>query len=149
MGWPSEGAWLARADGARVRVGGKTWRLRLRVVDCGRLVLPTGRLVACDPFAGLQAGGNPYVQVLPGSYPVMVTLADVGGEEDGSHIREAYASLLLSAEPEVRREVLELGPAGESLPRLGPGEFVGFPVDAGTACFVDAGAIETAMPEGD
>lgn len=57
MVWPDKGPWLALAGDRRIRVDGDPWRLRL--VDCGRLTLPTGRLVACDPFAGLQEGGTP------------------------------------------------------------------------------------------
>lgn len=79
----------------------------------------------------------------------MVTIADVSGRLDDSHLREAYASVLLSDEPEVRRSVLEPGPAGGTVPELAADEYVGFPVDAGTACFIDGGAVEHAMPDGD
>lgn len=146
MGWPEQGPWLAMAD-AQVRVDGGIWSTR--PVDCGKLVMPTGQLVTCDPFVTLQSEGNPYVRVAPGVYPVVVTVADVSGEQDGSHLREAYASLVLRGEPEVRRSVLQPGPDGESVPELAPDEYVGFPVDTGTACFADGGAVESAMPEGD
>jgi hypothetical protein len=135
MDWPpggdedKYGPWLALADGAELRAAdGAVWRLS--VVDCGELVLPTGRLGACDPFSDLERSPeDPSVEVPPGSYPVRVTLADVSGKGDGSHIREAYASLLLGGDPEVRRAYL-----------------FGFGVDAGTACLVDAGTVMSAMP---
>jgi Protein of unknown function (DUF4241) len=146
MGWPEQRLWLAMAE-AQVRVDGERWSTHR--VDCGTLVVPTGRLVICDPFVALEREGNPYVRVAPGVYPVTVTVADVSGELDGSHLREAYASLVLNGELEVRRSVLQLGVSGETVPELAPDEFVGFPVDSGTACFVDGGAVETAMPEGD
>jgi hypothetical protein len=104
MVWPNSRFWNALADGARIEVDGGI--LRLSVVDCGTLVAPVGRLVACDPFAYLRPTGNPYIAIPPREYPIKVTLADVSGREDGSHIREVYASLLLSDEPEITRRVL-------------------------------------------
>jgi hypothetical protein len=135
MDWPPEGdevkygPWLALSDGAEVQAAdGRVWRLS--VVDCGELVLPKGRLIACDPFSVLDGAlDGPFVQVPPGRYPVRVTLADVSGKRNGSHVREAYVSLLLGGGPEVRRAF----------------EF-SFGVDAGTACFVDAAVVRSAMP---
>jgi hypothetical protein len=135
MAWPPAGQearfgpWLALADGAEISAAdGGVWRLS--VVDCGDLVLPQGRLIACDPFSDLEGAiDGPHVAVPPGTYPVRVTLADVSGKRDGSHIREAYVSLLLGGGPEFRRAY----------------EF-GFGVDAGTVCFVDGGVVRSAMP---
>jgi hypothetical protein len=140
--WPNDSTWSALRDGARVTVGGETYALS--VVDCGQLYLPTGRVAACDPFVQLD-DPKVFAQVPPGRYAVRVTLADVSGALDGSHVREAYVSLLLhpGAQEASRRP---LGtPEGED---LAPGEFYGFGVDAGTACFVDAGAAARCMPEG-
>jgi hypothetical protein len=133
--WPPEGdearygPWLALADGAEVRTtDGRPWRLS--VVDCGDLVLPKGQLIACDLFSNLdEALDGPSVPVPPGTYPVRVTLADVSGKRNGSHMREAYVSLLLGGGPEVRRAY----------------QF-GVSVDAGAVCFVDAAAVRSAMP---
>jgi hypothetical protein len=112
--------------------------------------MPTGRLVACDPFAGLGKTGNPFLQVSPGRYRVLVTLADVSGAHDSSHIREAYATLMLDETAvETTRRIIT--PTGEDPcpPEMSDdGTYHGFPVDAGTACFVDQGAVETLMPDG-
>jgi hypothetical protein len=143
--WPNHASWLALQEGDLRVDDDEEWRLF--VVDCGELVVPSGKLVACDPFAAMRRGGNPYVRVPPGRYPVRVTLADVSGQKDGSHIREAYASLLLAPEVETSREVLSLLPEGQEPPELEPGEFVGFQVDAGTACFVDDEALVRGMPD--
>ena len=79
-----------------------------------------------------------------------VTIADVSGRADGSHVREAYASLILSRLPEASRRVLTPLREGEEPPTISEGEFMGFGVDAGTACFVDDRALESGMPpEGD
>lgn len=141
--WPNHPLWSALRRGD-VEVGTELYHLE--VVDCGDLCMPSGKLVACDPFAGMNRGGNPYVQLPPGRYPVRVTVADVSGKGDGSHPREAYASLLLRSEPEVERRVLSPVAEGEGGPVLGPGEFLGFPVDSGTACFVDDEALRSGMP---
>jgi hypothetical protein len=145
MVWPNSQFWSALADRARIEIDGTI--LRLSVVDCGTLVVPFGRLVACDPFAYLRPTGNPYITIPPGEYPIKVTLADVSGREDGSHIREAYASLLLGDEPEITRRVLTPLVDGDPMPELADDEFIGFPVDAGTACFVDEGTLASSMPD--
>lgn len=135
MSWPPDGdeakygPWLALSDGAEIStIDGEVWRLS--VVDCGDLVLPVGRLIACDPFSNLDDSlDGPFVQVRPGRYPVRVTLADVSGKRKASHLREAYVSLVLGKNPEVRRAY-----------QFGVG------VDAGTVCFVDAAIVRSAMP---
>jgi hypothetical protein len=124
-------------------------QVRLRVVDCGFLTLPSGRLVACDPFVFLQPEGNPHIQVAPGRYPVFVTVADVSGADDRSHEREAYMTVVLSDPPELERRMLvqQVDHARPEIVKLEPDEILGFPVDAGTACFVDDGALKTGMPD--
>lgn len=139
--WPNDPRWSARRDGVAVAVGDETYRLS--VVRCGTLKVPTGRVVACDPFVDLEHA-RVYAEVAPGSYPVEVTLADVSESGDGSHVREAYGSLILADRPEVRRVVLGT-PPDET---LAPGEYYGFGVDAGTACFADAGAVLDAEAPG-
>lgn len=136
--WPNrrEGDWKALSEGDHA-VNGHLYRLR--GVDCGELSLPSGRLAICDPFTGMHRGGNPQVVLPPGRYRVQVTLADVGagrgGSSDGGTLCTAYASLLLSgasgsSSSETRRELL----------------IPGFPVDSGTACFVDDEALVHGMP---
>lgn len=116
------------------------------IVDCGELVLPTGQLTACDPYADLWSGPDRAIPVPPGRYPIQLTLFDVSGAADGSHHRVAYTSLLLAERPEVARRVLAPGRSPAEAAALAPGEFFGFPVDAGTACFVDGGALGYGMP---
>lgn len=112
----------------------------LSVVDCGNLVLPSGRLVAADPFVTLMRE-NPYYAVPPGAYSVQVTI-------DEALQREMYVSLILVATPEVeRRFLVPHKPDGESyLPVTDDEEFYGVSVDAGTVCFVDDEAVQRYMP---
>lgn len=129
--WPNhrEGDWKALSEGDHVVNG---YLYRLRVVDCGEVFLPSGRLAVCDPFTGMRRGGNPQVALPPGRYQVRVTFADGGWSKagDGDTLCAAYASLLLSNAPETRRELL----------------IPGFPVGSGTACFVDDETLVHGMP---
>lgn len=146
MSWPNNDSWLALVDGGQFMLDDHT--CTTSVIDCGMLLMPTGRLVARDPFAGMERTGNRSIALPPGTYPVRVTLADVSEAGDGSHIREAYASLLLHDAPEAERRILTPLLDGEEPPTLAPGEFSGIPVDAGTVCFVDADALASGMPDG-
>ena len=123
------------------RVPGSRWTHRVH--DLGNLMVPSGRLEASDPFVDL--GGGPTIRVPPGEYPVRVTVADVSDAQDGSHLREAYLSLVLAEGDPARSAVLT--PEGcEPAPE---GEFHGVPVDAGTVAFADADAVRRCMPAGD
>ncbi|MDO9383609.1 MAG: DUF4241 domain-containing protein [Hyphomicrobiaceae bacterium] len=145
MSYPNEPYWGALTPGPA-----KIENYVLSVYDCGKLRMPTGQLVACDPFAAMQKTGNPAVAIPPGDYTVKVTLADVSDKSDGSHVREAYATLLIddTASEVTRRIITPLHDAGNADPEIGEdGDYHGFPVDAGTACFVDAGALVSSMPD--
>jgi len=145
MNWPNNASWSA---GQHEKIAGAgeqkvfTW-----VVECGTLYLPSGRLVVCDPFAFMRQRGNPRVIVPPGRFPVTVTLADVSEQLDRRHVREAYASIVFDTAPESYRVALPLVREGEEAPVLDDGEYVGFRVDAGTACFVDEASLATCMPD--
>src|SRR5262245_39946452 len=79
--YPNVDFWSALLDGGRIPVDeGKHYTLS--VVDCGFLVMPTGRLAACDPFAVLEKNSDLFVQVPPGRYRVLVTMADVSDDND-------------------------------------------------------------------
>lgn len=115
-------------------------------VACGDLILRSGRLIVCDPFVFLAAEA-PFVATPQGSFPVIVTLADVSEQQDRSHIREAYASIIFSPAIEAYRKAIPLVKEGTKRPVLQPDEFIGFSVDAGTACFVDQAVVEPCMPD--
>lgn len=147
MPYPNSPFWSAMRDGLEIAIGDKLYVLS--VINCGTLVAPHGQLVACDPFVYLDER-QPFVPIPPGTYPAYVTLADVSGKKDGSHIREAYATLVLDPAPEVSRQIITPLQGGEVAdPELIDESYHGFPVDAGTACFVDAGAIAQGMPSAD
>ncbi|MBC7594442.1 MAG: DUF4241 domain-containing protein [Kineosporiaceae bacterium] len=115
-------------------------RATLSVQDLGILRVPSGMLGACDPFVYLDE--SVIVPIPPGDYPVRVTIADVSTDQDGSHLREAYLSVVLSA-AESRLVVPASGPNGPPP----TDQFFGVGVDAGTVAFVDAEAVLRCMPE--
>ena len=148
MPYPNAAFWSALDDGRRVPVGdGKHYVLS--VIDCGSLVLPTGRLTMCDPIVGLETGSLFFVQVPPGRYRVRITLADVSDANDGSYLGVAYATLMLDETAiEVTRRIITPIADGPCPPELdAEGKFFGFPVDAGLACFMDQGVVDALMPE--
>jgi hypothetical protein len=115
------------------------WDAVLAVQDLGVLRVPSGQLGACDPFWALE---RPVVIPIPaGNYPVRVTVADVSEEHDGSHLREAYVSIVISD-----AETASLGAAAGTDGPPPPEQFLGVGVDAGTVAFVDAAAVLPSMP---
>ncbi len=130
-------AWRALRPG-NVSIGGDPHEIV--VVDCGELSLPSGRLVAADPFVTMTRA-NDYYAVSPGRYPVHVTV-------DETMRREMYVSLLLSDAPEVARApLIPYRPDGEQYPAPEADDEYGVPVDTGTVCFVDDEAVRRGMPE--
>ncbi len=147
MSWPNNN-WYA-LNNTVIDVGNEKYELS--TIDCGVLKLPSGKLVSADPFAGLSKEGNVYVKVPAGEYKVIVTLADVSSENNGSHIREAYATIVIDgSKKEVKRSCIQ--PTLNCQPndeKIKEGEYFGFGVDAGTACFVDAESLMEGMPDED
>lgn len=113
----------------------------LAVRDLGELHVRSGRLAACDPFVQLD---SPLITPIPtGTFPVRVTIADVSDEQDGSHLREAFLSVVIAEGMPASIEPAESEASGAPA----PGKWFGIGVDAGTVAFVDATVIETGMPE--
>jgi hypothetical protein len=142
--WPNGPEWSALKNDHTIQT--EKGPRYLWTVACGELLMPSGRLVACDPFVFLEASNNRHVVVPRGRFPVIVTMADVSAAQDRSHVREAYASILFSPAVEAYRKALPLAKEGEERPELEGDEFVGFAVDAGTACFVDDAVVGPCMP---
>ena len=90
MAYPNVSYWAALKTGPS-----EINDYKLSVIDCGRLRVPSGQLVVCDPFVFMDNTDNPSVAIPPGDYSVKITLADVSEASDGSHLREAYATVLI------------------------------------------------------
>src|SRR5689334_15083192 len=85
--WPNHSTWAALKNNQTLQT--QDGPVFLWTVPCGDLTLPSGRLVACDPFVFLAPTGTPFIETPKGNFPVVVTLADVSEQQDRSHIREA------------------------------------------------------------
>ncbi|MFK0201177.1 DUF4241 domain-containing protein [Streptomyces lavendulae] len=116
----------------------------LAVAVAGELWLPSGEVIACDPFIGLGGGWTkPFTtRVTPGRYRVetaIATLVTPGADPGGRpHLRTAAARLVIrdTATASWEHAVTE----GQDVSGLGDGEFFGYGVDAGAGCFYDKAA---------
>ncbi len=116
--------------GASFQQGGQPVAVEVRRV--AELFLPSGRIVACDPLVNPES--EPYSRsVAPGTYPVELAIARVSPDNP----RVASARVLFREGTPSRFELASV----RALPAdLGPDEFVGYGVDAGMGCFMDAEA---------
>lgn len=102
----------------------------------GKLVLTSGKLVACDPLT--LADSEPFtINFLPGFYPVVLSVAHI---QKNNAQRVAYAMLCLSEQTPVRWEMATK--LNEDISSLKEGEFFGYGVDSGIGCFMDADAAQ-------
>ena len=103
--------------------------VRLVRVPTRKLELPTGRLVACDPFYDRLP--EPFTKALPpGSYEVSITHADFGDDW-----RSAFAVLIISDALIVSWELLTV--PGDQPVEGRPYRHIGYGVDSALGCFAD------------
>jgi len=101
-----------------------------KVVQVGNLVVTSQAVLAMDPIVG--AAINPFSQQVPkGRHPVTVAIADLDGDE-----RIAFARVQFSLHP-AHSWTMAVTDAKQDPAALGPGQFIGYGVDAGTGCFMD------------
>lgn len=111
--------------------------------DAGDLVLPTGKIVACDPAVSPDA--PPFaVCVAPGKYPVILSVAHYGGDQ-----RVAYAMLKFGDERPARWGAAL--PANRELTSPKADEVYYYGVDSATGCYMDveAARVLSESAEGD
>ena len=101
----------------------------------GLLLLPTGRIVACDPVMNPES--RPFTRkVQPGQYPFYLSLADVNGD-----VRVAFATLQFEKRRPASWELART--IGQKVAALKtPDRFFGYCVDAGLGCMMDKAAAE-------
>jgi hypothetical protein len=104
------------------------------------LWLPSGRVIAGEPFS-FGADDSGFVQrVPPGQYPLVLVLAVSAARGYlRAHEMIAAARLVIRDEPVVSWEMAVH--EGQDVAELGDDEFFGYPVDGGTGGFVDAANI--------
>ncbi|MGW7290538.1 DUF4241 domain-containing protein [Streptomyces sp. NPDC054847] len=121
----------------------------MSVTPAGELWLPTGRVVACDPFVSLGTGeSEPFTaEVPPGRYRVECAVATIAerdeepADDEPPHLRIAAARLLIKDTAPVAWEIAHQ--AGQDPASLADDEFFAYGVDAGTGCFYDAACDES------
>lgn len=106
--------------------------LTVSVQKTGTIALPSGHIVACDP--GLIGVENlePFTRsVTPGTYPVLLSVPK--GDRP-------LASKIVFNDNKIVRWELALRPRWSMLPR-DPDAKIGYIVESGTGCFIDAAAL--------
>lgn len=118
--------YFAAAFQAGARVKTRWGEATVRVIEAGKLELPTGRIVACDSFVFNDV---PFARsVPPGSYPVVLSAAVL----DDGNTSIACACLRIRGSAPVRwRAVPHQGQ------RLLPGQLPEYPVGSASGCFMD------------
>ena len=100
----------------------------------GSLDLPSGRLVACDPFV-FAGNTDPFLVTLPsGPYAIVLVVLQMATDQ-----RVAFARLDVSPGRAERWEMMTV--VGQDLATLAPEEFFGYGVDSGTGGFADEAAM--------
>ncbi|WP_294818737.1 DUF4241 domain-containing protein [uncultured Flavobacterium sp.] len=105
----------------------------LTEINIGDVNLPTGRIIASDPFFTEEQ--QPFSRTVePGKFPVYIYVAKI----DELHHWIAYAKLKFRAE-NASKWILALTDdlTPDELDDLAEDEFYGFPVESGLACFLD------------
>lgn len=123
---------VERDRGRYLRDGERFGLTTIRLHDIGLLEVPSGTIVACDPFL---VDGPPLARkVAPGSYLVTLAVAQFTSGDQ----RVAAATVRFRDDLPLRWEVATF----DTTPRK-RGADPGYPVDAGTGCFMDLGAQAT------
>ncbi|NGM16377.1 DUF4241 domain-containing protein [Verrucosispora sioxanthis] len=122
--------------GYRIERDGITYRVE--PYELGPVVLPSGKVVGCDP---LVAHATPFVgSVVPGRYPLRAWVA-VLHVDGGEWQRRITALQLMVVDEPVAAWSMALLP-GQDVASLGDEDFFGYAVDAGTGTLADQVAIE-------
>lgn len=103
-------------------------------IHVGDVNLPTGRVIAGDPFFIEEQ--EAYARAVePDKYPVYIYMARI----DDQHHRVAFAKIKFRPE-DASKWILAISEdlTTEELNELGEDEFFGFAVESGIACFMDA-----------
>lgn len=107
--------------------------VKLYMHNMGNLHVTDGKIIVCDPF--LYNDEMPFEATFPiGKFPVQLAVATIRTDE-----RVAFARINFNEETLPVSWQLAVKP-GQDVTTLKKGQIFGFPVDAGTASFMDASA---------
>lgn len=108
--------------------------VNLTEVFIGNLYLPTGKIIAGDPF--FISNTKPFkLTVNPGTYPVKLLIHKI----EETHFRIAFSKIVFSDVP-ATKWILALteDTTKKQIESLQEGDFLGYGVDAGLGCFRDS-----------
>lgn len=135
-GAPSWDLVTAFVPRAKLKEEGRVYAVEL--VTLPPLVLPTGRIFACDPYT--MFGAAPFERaVRRGAYPVTLSVAKISGRVTD---RRVGCAMVRFAKGPVA-EWVNATKKGQKVTRLAPGYHYGYGVDAGVGCFGDASVLPT------
>ena len=118
----------AFVDGTRVKQ--YEYELRFSLLEMGKIKIPSGYVIACDPI--VMYGRDEFTQKFPiGQFPVQLSIVKINNANE----RVAYSRIKFSDNDVVRWE-FALCPGQDALPING-GKSYCFSVDAGLAVFID------------
>lgn len=111
-------------------IGGVGYDIVVHRRSVGELVLPTGKLIACDPLLTLDS--EPFeIDLDPGSYPVSLIIPEMRDER-----LVAYAIIAIRATDVCRWEIATLPPHDDQA-FADPLEDNGYSVDSNVGAFLD------------
>lgn len=115
--------------------------MSVRSEDVTTLVIPSGRIIACDPAFARFADNRVAFErrFSPGRYPLCFCWATIKYKYREEQ-RIACAMLRIRSEKPARWELATR--PGENIAELKGGKFFGYGVDSGMGCFVDADAFQ-------
>ncbi|WP_083267985.1 DUF4241 domain-containing protein [Lentzea guizhouensis] len=124
------------------RTGGDEQQV-ISVREVGWLAMPTGRLVAADPFVLWPEDAEPFTATFePGKYPVTVSLVSWLDRDGFPDVRQGYrvaaAKLTVRDEPAYVWEPALV--PGEHVAPMLPGQRFGYGVESSTGAFFDLSA---------
>jgi hypothetical protein len=105
------------------------------VYDLSEVVLPTGHVVACDPFSIFPGTAAFEVTAPPGTYPMRAWVATVQGGDAEQQKRVVALQLVIANEPTERWEMALT--EDQDLESLSGEQFYGHSVDGGTSTLAD------------
>jgi len=118
-------------------VTGLGYDIVIRRRHLGELHMPTGELVACDPFNGLET--EPFdTALVPGAYSVVLFAAELRDE-----VVIAYAMLVVDESEPVQWEVASVVEQSSGRYDVDSGD--GYPVDSSLGAFMDAATAKALM----
>ncbi|SNY29509.1 DUF4241 domain-containing protein [Paractinoplanes atraurantiacus] len=124
-------------EGASFRGGGSAYVMQARNLEA--VVLPTGRVVGCDPLLGADTAEPFTVSVAPGTYALRAWVALISSARAVPQTRTAALQLLIS-DREAARWEMALIPGQDPAELPGDG-FFGYKVDASAGALADEVAV--------